>query len=122
MDQSSQMATVRLAAFKPAQHATQLTAEAAALLEKGQRPKLPDELFESFINSVQDYARRPGGKPLSQEILDKVNQIHFLTKSSLVEDITLIKMRSITQQCDPLPESLPEPEKIRAEEMVPWSS
>lgn len=68
--------------LQPSKHATQLTAEAAALLalEKGQRPKLPDELFESFINSVQDYARRPGRKPSSQEILDKVNQIHFLTK------------------------------------------
>lgn len=75
------------------EHATQLIAEATALLalEKGQRQKLPDQIFESFINSVLTYARKTREQPSSHEILDKLNQLHHLTKSTLTEDITLIK-------------------------------
>lgn len=60
------------------EHATQLIAEATALLalDRGQRPKLPDRPSESFINSVQTYARKTREQPSSHEIL---------------EDITLIK-------------------------------
>jgi len=39
----------------------------AALLAlgKGERPKLPDQRFESFINSVQVYARKTREQPSS---------------------------------------------------------
>ena len=75
------------------EHATQLIAEAIALLalDRGQRPKLPDRLFESFINSVQTYARKTREQPSSYKILNKLNQIHNLTKSFPAKDITLIK-------------------------------
>lgn len=70
-----------------------LLAEATALLalDRGQRQKLPDQLFESFLNSIQAYATKTREQPSSHEILEKLNQIHHLTKSSLAEDITLIK-------------------------------
>jgi hypothetical protein len=42
-------------------------------------------------DSVQVYANRTREQPSSHEILDKLNQIHHLTKSSIAEDITLIK-------------------------------
>jgi hypothetical protein len=75
------------------EHATQLIADATALqaLDRAQRQKLPDQLFESFINSVKTYATKAREQPSSQQILDKLNQIHHLTKSSIAEDITLIK-------------------------------
>ncbi len=90
------------------EHATQLIAEAIALLalDGGQRPKLPDRLFESFINSVQTYARKTREQPSSHEILDKLNQIHNLTKSFPAEDITLIKNavnHTITQSSARIP-------------------
>ena len=75
------------------EYITQLIAEATALLalDRGQRPKLLDRLFESFINSVQTYTRKPRKQPSSHKILNKLNQIHNLTKSFSAKDITLIK-------------------------------
>jgi len=75
------------------EHATQLIAEAAALLslDRGRRQKLPDQLFEAFIKSVQTYATKTREQPTSNQILDKLNQIHHLAKSSIAEDITFIK-------------------------------
>ncbi|EDN04466.1 predicted protein [Histoplasma mississippiense (nom. inval.)] len=75
------------------EHATQLIAEATALLtlEKGQRQKLPDQSLESFLNSVQAYAKKSRAAPSSHEILDKLNQIHHIAKTTISDDLTLIK-------------------------------
>ncbi|OJD24283.1 hypothetical protein ACJ73_04356 [Blastomyces percursus] len=75
------------------EHAIQLIAEAAALqaLDKGHRQKLPDQLFESFLSSVQTYAKKTREAPSSHEILDKLNQIHHIAKTSIADDLTLIK-------------------------------
>jgi hypothetical protein len=75
------------------EHATQLIAEATALrtLEKGQRQKLPDQLFESFLNSIETFARKTRDASSPHEILDKLNQIHHIAKTSITDDITYIK-------------------------------
>jgi hypothetical protein len=75
------------------EQATQLIAEATALLalDRGQHQKLPDQLFESFVNSIKTYAEKTREQPSPHNILDKLNQIHHLAKSSIAEDITLIK-------------------------------
>ncbi|EDN02399.1 predicted protein [Histoplasma mississippiense (nom. inval.)] len=75
------------------EHATQLIAEATALLalDKGQRQKLPDRSLESFLNSVQAYAKKSRAAPSSHEILDKLNQIHHIAKTTITDDLTLIK-------------------------------
>jgi hypothetical protein len=75
------------------EHATQLIAEATALLalDRGRRQKLPDALFEAFLNSTVAYAKKARDQPSSHEILHKLNQIHHLAKTSIAEDITLIK-------------------------------
>jgi hypothetical protein len=75
------------------EHATQLIIEAIALLalDRGQRQKLLNQLFESFVNSVKTYAKKTKEQPSSHDILDKLNQIHHLAKSFIVKDITLIK-------------------------------
>jgi len=74
-------------------HAIQLIAEATALLtlDSGRRQKLSDQLFEAFIKSVQTYATKAREQSTSNQTLDKLNQIHHLAKSSIAEDITLIK-------------------------------
>ncbi|OJD10029.1 hypothetical protein AJ78_08791 [Emergomyces pasteurianus Ep9510] len=75
------------------EHATQLIAEATALLalEKEQRQKLPDQSLESFLNSVQAYAKKSRAAPSSHEILDKLNQIHHIAKTTISDDLILIK-------------------------------
>jgi hypothetical protein len=60
-------------------------------LDRGQRQKLPDQLFESFVNSIKTYAEKTREQPSPHDILDKLNQIHHLAKSSIAKDITLIK-------------------------------
>jgi hypothetical protein len=60
-------------------------------LDRGQRQKLPDQLFESLVNSVKTYAEKTREQPSPHDILDRLNQIHHLAKSSIAEDITLIK-------------------------------
>ncbi|OJD20671.1 hypothetical protein ACJ73_07995 [Blastomyces percursus] len=68
------------------EHATRLIPEATALLalEKRQRQKLPDQSLslESFLNNAA---------PSSHEILDKLNQIHHIAKTTISDDLTLIK-------------------------------
>jgi len=52
------------------EHATQLIAEATALLtlDRGRRQKLPDALFEAFLNSTVAYAKEARDQPSSHEI------------------------------------------------------
>jgi len=75
------------------EHATQLIAGPTAQLslDRGRRQKLPDQLFEAFIRSVQAYSWKTRDQPTSNQILDKLNQIHHLAKSTIAQDITLIK-------------------------------
>src|SRR5437763_15845493 len=75
------------------EHASQLIAEATAslTLDSERRQKLPYQLFESLIKSAQTYATKAREQSTSNQTLDKLNQIHHLAKSSIAEDITLIK-------------------------------
>jgi len=100
------------------EHATQLIAEASALLalDKGQRPKLPDQLFESFISSVQTYARKTREQPSSHEILDKLDQIHSLTKTPPPKTSPSSKMQSTIPRRSLPPES---PSGRRGSELGP---
>lgn len=68
-------------------HATQLIAEATALLalDNEQRQKLPDHFLEAFIKSTLIYAERSRNQPPPHEILDKLNQIYDITKLTLAE-------------------------------------
>ncbi|OJD24202.1 hypothetical protein ACJ73_04437 [Blastomyces percursus] len=46
---------------------------------------------ESFLNSVQAYTKKSRASPSSHEILDKLNQIHHIAKTTISDDLTLIK-------------------------------
>lgn len=74
------------------EHATQIIAEATALLEldNTQRKKLPDHLFEVFINSILTYTKKSREQPSPHKILGKLNQLHHLTMNTH-EGVTLIK-------------------------------
>ena len=70
------------------EHATQIIAEATALLEldNTKRAKLPSQSLEAFLNSVITLAKKTREQPSAQEILGKLNSLQ-----PMVEDITLIK-------------------------------
>ena len=70
------------------EHATQIIAEATALLEldNTKRAKLPSQSLEAFLNSLITLAKKTREQPSSQEILGKLNSLQ-----PMVEDITLIK-------------------------------
>jgi hypothetical protein len=70
------------------EHATQIIAEATALLELNntKRAKLPAQSLEAFLNSVITLAKKPREQPSAQKILGKLNSLQ-----PIVEDITLIK-------------------------------
>ena len=70
------------------EHATQIIAEATALLEldNTKRAKLPPQSLEAFLNSVITLAKKTREQPSAQEILGKLNSLQ-----PMVEDITLIK-------------------------------
>lgn len=70
------------------EHATQIIAEATALLEldSTKRAKLPAPSLEAFLNSVITLAKKTREQPSAQEILGKLNSLQ-----PIVEDITLIK-------------------------------
>lgn len=70
------------------EHATQIIAEATALLEldNTKRTKLPAQSLEAFLNSVITLAKKTREQPSAQEILGKLNSLQLI-----VEDITLIK-------------------------------
>ncbi|KAF9890049.1 hypothetical protein FE257_006729 [Aspergillus nanangensis] len=70
------------------EHATQIIAEATALLEleNTKRAKLPAPSLDAFLNSVITLAKKTRQQPSGQEILGKLNSLQ-----PIVEDITLIK-------------------------------
>lgn len=70
------------------EHATQIIAEATALLEldSTKRAKLPAPSLDAFLNSVINLAKKTREQPSGQEILGKLNSLQ-----PIVEDITLIK-------------------------------
>ncbi|KAL2836692.1 hypothetical protein BJX68DRAFT_250455 [Aspergillus pseudodeflectus] len=70
------------------EHATQIIAEATALLEldSTKRAKLPAQSLEAFLNSVITLAKKTREQPSGQEILGKLNSLQ-----PIIEDITLIK-------------------------------
>ncbi|KAI3056824.1 hypothetical protein CBS147353_11131 [Aspergillus niger] len=70
------------------EHATQIIAEATALLEldNTKRAKLPAQSLEAFLNSVITLAKKTREQPSAQEILGKLNSLQ-----PIAEDITLIK-------------------------------
>jgi hypothetical protein len=70
------------------EHATQIIAEATALLEldSTKRAKLPAPSLDPFLNSVIDLAKKTREQPFGQEILGKLNSLQ-----PIVEDITLSK-------------------------------
>jgi hypothetical protein len=70
------------------EHATQIIAEATALLELNstKRAKLPAQSLEAFLNSVITLAKKTREQPSAQEILGKLNSLQ-----PIAEDITLIK-------------------------------
>jgi hypothetical protein len=70
------------------EHATQIIAEATALLEldKTKRAKLPAQSLEAFLNSVITLAKKTREQPSAHEILGKLNSLQ-----PIAEDITLIK-------------------------------
>ncbi|GJP88209.1 hypothetical protein CBS147320_2732 [Aspergillus niger] len=70
------------------EHATQIIAEATALLEldSTKRAKLPGTSVEAFLNSVINLAKKAREQPSGQEILGKLNSLQ-----PIVEDIILIK-------------------------------
>jgi hypothetical protein len=70
------------------EHATEIIAEATALLEldNNKRSKLPAQPFEAFLNSVISFARKARDQPSGQEILGKLDNLQ-----PIVEEITLIK-------------------------------
>ncbi|PGG95326.1 hypothetical protein AJ79_10120 [Helicocarpus griseus UAMH5409] len=70
------------------EHATQLIAEATALLEldSSKRGKLRAQTFDAFLNSIVTFAKRSREQPSTREILTKLNELQ-----PIVEDITLIK-------------------------------
>lgn len=82
------MASVGDPAPNHREHATQIIAEATALLEldNAKHVKLPAQSLEAFLNSMITLAKRTRGQPSGQEILGKLNNLQ-----PIVEDITLIK-------------------------------
>ena len=70
------------------EHATQIIAEATALLEldNTKRAKLPAHFLEAFLNSMITLAKRTREQPSAQEILGNLNSLQ-----PIAEDITLIK-------------------------------
>jgi hypothetical protein len=70
------------------EHATQIIAEATALLELNstKRAKLPAQSLEAFLKSVITLAKKTREQPSAQEILGKLNSLQ-----PIAEDITLIK-------------------------------
>ncbi|KAL3251842.1 hypothetical protein ABHI18_010432 [Aspergillus niger] len=69
------------------EHATQIIAEATALLEldNTKRAKLPAQSLEAFVNSVITLAKKTREQPSAQRILGKLNSLQ-----PIAEDITLI--------------------------------
>ncbi|RJE17290.1 hypothetical protein PHISCL_10373, partial [Aspergillus sclerotialis] len=70
------------------EHATQIIAEATALLEldNNKRVKIPAQSLDSFLNSILSFAKKTREQPSSQEIVGKLNNLQ-----PIVDDITLIK-------------------------------
>ncbi|PGG97890.1 hypothetical protein AJ79_09062 [Helicocarpus griseus UAMH5409] len=70
------------------EHATQLIAEATALLEldSSKCGKLSAQTFDVFLNSIVAFAKRSQEQPFTREILTKLNELQ-----PIVKDITLIK-------------------------------
>src|SRR4051794_31178218 len=70
------------------EHATQIIAEATALLEldNNKRNKLPVQSLDAFLNSIISFAKKTREQPSGQEILGKLNNLQ-----PIVDDITLIK-------------------------------
>jgi hypothetical protein len=70
------------------EHATQIIAEATALLEldSTKRAKLPAPSLDPFLNSVIDLAKKTREQPFGQEILGKLNSLQ-----PIVEDFILSK-------------------------------
>ena len=70
------------------EHATQIIAEATALLEldNNNRKKLPNANLEAFLNSVIHLAKKTREQPPNKEILTKLDNLQ-----PLVEEFTLIK-------------------------------
>ena len=59
------------------EHATQIIAEATALLEleNTKRAKLPAPSLDAFLNSVISLAKKTREQPSGQEILGKLNSL-----------------------------------------------
>lgn len=70
------------------EHATQIIAEATALLEldNNKRVKIPTQSLDSFLNSILTFAKKTREQPSAQEIVGKLNNLQ-----PIVDDITLIK-------------------------------
>ncbi|BCS00073.1 uncharacterized protein AKAW2_50414S [Aspergillus luchuensis] len=82
------------------EHATQIIAEATALLEldNTKRAKLPAQSLEAFLNSVITLAKKTREQPSAQEILGKLNSLQ-----PIAEDINLIKIAVNNVLASPAP-------------------
>ncbi|KAG2419148.1 hypothetical protein HFD88_002253 [Aspergillus terreus] len=98
---------LRIRPLNPLEHATQIIAEATALLEldSTKRAKLPAPSLDAFLHRVITLAKKPREQPAGREILGKLNSLE-----PMVEDIILIKNavdNALASPAPPHPMQLP---------------
>ncbi|PVH70352.1 hypothetical protein DL98DRAFT_619634 [Cadophora sp. DSE1049] len=66
--------------------------------ETGRCQKLPDQLLETFIKSFLAFARKAREQATSNQVLDRLNQIHHLAKPTIAANITLNQLGSADEE------------------------